>query len=461
MSGETTKRNINTPDQERRFDQSQYEFLLWCSSEGEEGITQWNEWRRGYSGTPILLEGAQLQGAYLQDIDFRDVLLDTADLSGADAGFARFYRARLGQTDFSGANLQGAVFSSQYLKTSDLTSVCNGKPRAQRFSPRQYAVLLACSRAGDMTEWNNWRAKHPAMPVLLEGAQLADLNFKGVMLDTGEFTDFTAPVFMQDANLNDTHLEEARLHRAHMERANLWGAYVRRADFFHTHLEQANLEDSYWEGTYLEFAHLQGTRCRAAVVDGFTLLWECTVDRKTDFSEVALTNMRVNPGSRQLLEYNIRRKNWIKWYHVHPVRRFLVQPFWWLSDYGLSTGRIVGTFFALALVFAVLYYVAAVAMPPGVVNSLLEGKEGAVPGWLVPIRAVYFSVVTMTTLGFGDMHANCQSLWGHILLTLQVLFGYVLLGALVTRFAVLFTAGGPAGRFAESAPEAKEKAGTD
>jgi hypothetical protein len=29
----------------------------------------------------------------------------------------------------------------------------------------------------------------------------------------------------------------------------------------------------------------------------------------------------------------------------------------------------------------------------------------------------------------------------------QVILGYVLLGALVTRFAVLFSAGGPAGKF--------------
>ncbi len=34
-------------------------------------------------------------------------------------------------------------------------------------------------------------------------------------------------------------------------------------------------------------------------------------------------------------------------------------------------------------------------------------------------------------------------------LMLQVILGYVLLGALVTRFAVLFTAGGPAGKFSD------------
>ena len=59
----------------------------------------------------------------------------------------------------------------------------------------------------------------------------------------------------------------------------------------------------------------------------------------------------------------------------------------------------------------------------------------------------------MTTLGFGDMYANAHSfvrgLFGHVLLALQVLLGYVLLAALVTRFAVLFTAGGPAGTFAD------------
>jgi len=55
----------------------------------------------------------------------------------------------------------------------------------------------------------------------------------------------------------------------------------------------------------------------------------------------------------------------------------------------------------------------------------------------------------MTTLGFGDMYANKGSIAGHVILAVQVILGYVLLGALVTRFAVLFTAGGPAGRFSK------------
>jgi len=76
---------------------------------------------------------------------------------------------------------------------------------------------------------------------------------------------------------------------------------------------------------------------------------------------------------------------------------------------------------------------------------------------LMFLRPIYFSVVTMTTLGFGDMYANSQSILGHILLTFQVMLGYVLLGALVTRFAVLFTAGGPAGTFADEKEEEKSR----
>jgi hypothetical protein len=54
----------------------------------------------------------------------------------------------------------------------------------------------------------------------------------------------------------------------------------------------------------------------------------------------------------------------------------------------------------------------------------------------------------MTTLGFGDMHAadrtDIWGLLGCILLSLQVIVGYVLLGALITRLGILFSGVGPA-----------------
>ena len=49
----------------------------------------------------------------------------------------------------------------------------------------------------------------------------------------------------------------------------------------------------------------------------------------------------------------------------------------------------------------------------------------------------------MTTLGFGDIHANPDSLYGQFVLMTQVIAGYILLAALVTRMALAFTGSGP------------------
>ena len=133
-----------------------------------------------------------------------------------------------------------------------------------------------------------------------------------------------------------------------------------------------------------------------------------------------------------------------------PFKRLLnaiVRSFWSISDYGRSTARIVLVFFALAIGFGVFYHFFREDGKP-IVGHLLRDESGVtVPGELRFVRAVYFSIVTMTTLGFGDAYANPSSHLGQFLLSLQVTLGYVLLGALVTRFAVLFTAGGPAACF--------------
>jgi hypothetical protein len=83
---------------------------------------------------------------------------------------------------------------------------------------------------------------------------------------------------------------------------------------------------------------------------------------------------------------------------------------------------------------------------PGIVANLFVVDGRPLPKGIVFVRAIYFSIETMTTLGFGDMYANPHSVAGYVILSIQVLMGYVLLGVLVTRFAVLFTGGGPGKR---------------
>jgi len=338
----------------------------------------------------------------------------------------------------------------------------------RKFNQEQYDLLLRCSKNRDISEWNEWREDNENVQLHLEGASLPKAHLAGANLMDAhlEGAQLTRAV-LKNADLYGAHLDKANLYGSNLERAELRCCYLRganlrgaslegadlegasaqRAVFVNANLAGANLKYSSLSGSVFREADLRGADLRHAIIDDNTLFWNCTVNRRTDFRGVALNVLQIDAGTKQCLEYNIRRMNWEDWYRIHPLRQILVRSFWWMSDYGRSTGRVMLTFLALALGFAAVYYICGVLHPPGIVTNLFEGPEGPVPTWLVPIRVLYFSVVTMTTLGFGDMYANCQSLLGHVLLTLQVLLGYVLLGAIVTRLAILFGSGGPSAKF--------------
>ena len=325
----------------------------------------------------------------------------------------------------------------------------------RRFSRQQYDMLKRCSEKKDMTEWNEWRNLNPAQDVLLEEADLKECWLKGVLLNTKGSSHFSGEVHLEGAIFTRAHLIEANFECSHMESAQLYAADLTRSRFWLAHLEEAFLNDScleeaqlnssYLKGAIFYHACVKGARFSAAIVDSGTSLWGLKVNRQngnhkgTNFTGVGLENVRIDPGTKQLLEYNIRRINWEDWYKEHFWLKWLVKPFWWISDYGLRTWRTIVTFFSLAFLFALIYW-----LWPNCV--MVNHEVGDVQGlW----QALYFSVVTMTTLGFGDIAANPDSWVGQTLLMAQVILGYVLLGALVTGFAVLFTAGGPAGKFAD------------
>jgi hypothetical protein len=324
---------------------------------------------------------------------------------------------------------------------SEENNKSQNEKQSRRFDQQQYEMLLRCSEKKDMTEWNKWREEHPDEDVLLEGANLQGANLKGANLQDAILWE----AILQEANLRETHLQRAKLVRSHLQGAEFGGA------------------------------NLEGTDFSRAIVDGGTLIWRCEVNRDTKFEGVVLDAARIYPKTKQLLEYNIRRMNWEEWYEWEDwfndrpkkqrsrlsyfLRKGTIGWFWQVSDYGRSTGKIVVWFFGFAFGFACVYYIWGLVAPPGIVDYLFrDAKEVEVAWWLVPIRAIHFSVVIMT-VGFTNMHANAHSFWAHILVGLQMIFGFVLLGALVTRFAVLFTAGGPAGKFADG--NKKEDADND
>ena len=319
--------------------------------------------------------------------------------------------------------------------------------RGRECRQAQYEMLLRCSQRKDLREWNEWRTAHADEPVVLEGADLKGaflerVNFQGARLMGARFSRarLRGAAFvcadLRDAALWAARLQDCQLRGADLRGASLSAANLSSAGFYETDLRDANF--------------------RNALVDGGTLIWTDKVSDRTLFEGVGLDSARVEPALRERLRYNIRRKRWGEWYgHRRFTWRRLVQLFWWSSNYGASARKVMAVLFGVALAFATLYYSAGRSGEPsgGLVTGLFACDGVPVPPWVVPLRAVYFSIVTMTTLGFGDIRANPQSLLGHVLLTVQILVGYGLLGALVTRLAVLFTGCGPPFR---TGPEIEE-----
>lgn len=309
--------------------------------------------------------------------------------------------------------------------------------KERRFNQEQYDRLKKCSDKKDMTDWNQWRKDNPDEEIWLQGAYFKEAKLQGANLNSAKLQG----AYLHSANLQGTELVGAKLQGAYFFEANLKGAYLFDANLQEAEFGHANLERAILEG-----AKLQGAKFRGAIVNGSTDFLYCSIDEDTDFRETGLENVCIEFGIKIRLKYNIRRMNWRDWYKEHRFLQWPVKLFWSISNYGISTLRIFTLFIGSAITFALVYLLWPCCV---MVNNVVGDIRGFV-------HALYFSVVTMTTLGFGDIAANPDSWQGQVILMVQVIFGYVLLGALVTRLAVLFTSDGPAGSFTPMDKETKE-----
>ncbi|QXJ20900.1 pentapeptide repeat-containing protein [Actinomadura graeca] len=102
------------------------------------------------------LNGANLSGAGLREVDLKGEQLDKADLSGADLTTARLEGADLHEADLSGAVLSAAVLRNADLHGSDL-------------------------RGANLSALVLWRSKHGFASTLtdLQGADLANADLRG------------------------------------------------------------------------------------------------------------------------------------------------------------------------------------------------------------------------------------------------------------------------------------------
>ena len=122
------------------------------------------------------------------------------------------------------------------------------------------------------------------------------------------------------------------------------------------------------------------------------------------------------------------------WSWRHPLRKLSMFLWWVTSDYGRSVSRWLLCSVVICAVFGLAWTVvdASEAIPAAALwgRPICRSATG-VP--VTPFTRFYFSIVAFTTLGFGDIVPANGS--GQVILSMEVILGYVFLGVLLSIVA--------------------------
>lgn len=338
---------------------------------------------------------------------------------------------------------------------------------AIELNQEHYELLKKCSESENFEQWNKF-VKTTTTIIRLRGGDFSGWNLKGASFHTpgGELMDLHDANFnnssIQGADFSGAKLFEATFEQASIELssfsnadltrarfteaeitmtnfnqailnyASFKDAHINASDLYEASFYRADLTAARFNGAFLLIpgrSNLCGTDFREAKLNSGTYFENYQVSNKTDFRTVSFESANFSQGLRQTLRYCNRRHNWNDWYKNKKLPlRTITKFFWSLSNYGHSPIRVLTSFATLTLLFALIYLVF-----PQIITGLKHHDL---------IKSIYFSIVTMTTLGFGDMHAG-DSWVAQILVIFQVLFGYLLLGSLITMLSEFFYSDGP------------------
>jgi uncharacterized protein YjbI with pentapeptide repeats len=325
--------------------------------------------------------------------------------------------------------------------------------------PEHVAKLLEGVEA-----WNEWRQANPNIkpdlqsvdftaddfrdrPLYTRDAQgkavinLRQANLQGAILDEAQLrgADLTS------ADLTEANLRQANLRHACLMSANLQGAYVQQGKLESANLAGANLQwallpEATFEGAKLICSNLQRANLLSANLRGATLYGSnlCGADLRMANLELAnLTGVKFDRSSRQRTCRGIRAatcygsqifksfaqdQDYIEELRDQGHRGAAAFWIWWLfADCGRSLLRWACWSIAFAMLFGLLFFWM------GENHFRLDHLP------FTRLSMVYYSVVTFTTLGFGDIKPASDS--GMVAVMAEVILGYVMLGGLISILA--------------------------
>jgi uncharacterized protein YjbI with pentapeptide repeats len=293
------------------------------------------------------------------------------DFSGATFSLSDLSRGIVGiGLDFSGANLSNTDLSGAFLSRAILSNA------------------------------NLHRA-------VLSGSNLSYANFSKANLSHAKlrFAD------LRHANLKNSNLYGANLSYAHLRCADLRDANLSGADLSYANLHRANLISANLSSANFTESHVSGVKWDSRKMHG-----KYTGIRGIDssYGNALFKRAAADQDYLDTLENHWKGDKW---------RTYLFK-LWGCINYGRSIERVVAIAFGTMILFGLIY-----SIFPGLLElDCISSNEGC--NHHSRFTAFYFSIVTLTTLGFGDI--TPKNLVGELIVSLEVIFGYAVLGLLIS-----------------------------
>ena len=336
------------------------------------GMETWNRWRKASRGEVVDLSHSDLQKRDLRGFDLSGVCFDKANLSGCLLDRANLSSALLRNSNLSHASLDHANLSHARLDSANLA-----------FAHLENAVLLF--------------------------ANLKRADLRGA--------------FLKDAALEDAVLRKANLSHAHLEGAVLAFSDCSNVDFVDAFMNGANLT-----GVNLEKANV------SSIKFDYSILWATL--KKERFNPVRVwkrrtdllldTTMRCKGvhaacyGSQRFATF-LKGQDFLEELLETKKGRMICSIWWLFADCGRSFLRWAFWSCVIIFLFGTIYWLL------GIRNFRLATLPFNMGSML------YFSVVTFSTLGFGDVIPRTPV--ALFLTGLEVFTGYFMMGGLISIFS--------------------------
>jgi len=258
---------------------------------------------------------------------------------------------------------------------------------------------------------------------VLDGACLDDAELMGADLRGANLSDASA----QRTGMGGSDLRGALLFGVRADGATFSGSQLQGADFRAAKLRGARFREAKMSKSVMEHSELREADLVGADVSGASFLGSDMRDARfrglvgyRTARWVGADVRNVDFAGAWLVRRHILDENFLAEFRSQSPLHERLYLLWWLtSDCGRSLYRWGLFAFSVAVLFAIIYSFRVIGIDYG--------------DHPTPLSPLYFSIVTFTTLGYGD--ALPTSVVGQVLVIVEVILGYVGLGGLLSILA--------------------------